>query len=228
MTKHVTNHVILGEDASARSSLDRHVKGDTSGRYERFGDWLANNQEFKTLMLSHQTEARGDEDEVGVVSGAYKCCELSCKHYVYGFETKEALRRHMGLHEEAEEAKQAATLQRRTSNMSLDDEAAVDRTKGRDREADVSSEDDENRVLGNGSALTNANGNGHGHVQFSPFGKRSVLLPTPDPDTKKKGASARYSTSALPPPAVRTAGPCLRCKVLKKKVRVVICWERSS
>lgn len=47
-------------------------------------DWLANNQEFKTLMLSHQTEAakgRGGDDDgdsgavAAVAGGKYKCCE---------------------------------------------------------------------------------------------------------------------------------------------------------
>ncbi|OBT49594.1 hypothetical protein VE04_09920, partial [Pseudogymnoascus sp. 24MN13] len=47
----------------------------------------------------------GDGAAAVVVGGKYKCCELGCKHYVYGFETVEALRRHMGLHEDAEEAR---------------------------------------------------------------------------------------------------------------------------
>ncbi|KFX86267.1 hypothetical protein O988_09684 [Pseudogymnoascus sp. VKM F-3808] len=118
-----------GDDTEARDALDQRIANEPpSDRTERFKDWLANNQEFKTLMLSHQTETGRDGDSgvdgdgAVVVGGKYKCCELGCKHYVYGFETVEALRRHMGLHEEADELKRD-TVRRRISGGSVEDVA---------------------------------------------------------------------------------------------------------
>lgn len=38
------------------------------------------------------------------MGGKYKCCELGCERHVSGFESWGALRRHIELHEEDEEA----------------------------------------------------------------------------------------------------------------------------
>ncbi|OBT39166.1 hypothetical protein VE00_10216 [Pseudogymnoascus sp. WSF 3629] len=210
-----------GDDTEARDALDHRLHSEpTSDRSERFKDWLANNQEFKTLMLSHQTEVARDvdgaEDGEGgaavVVGGKYKCCELGCKHYVYGFETVEALRRHMGLHEDAEEARREDVVRRRTSGMSLEDggPGGVGSREG--------SSEGERGVNGRKSSVV-GNGNGFGVMPPSPFSKRTSLLPTPEAEGRRRGGG-RLS---LPGGAagglggVRTAGPCLRCKVLKKK-----------
>ncbi|KFY20048.1 hypothetical protein V493_07757, partial [Pseudogymnoascus sp. VKM F-4281 (FW-2241)] len=207
------------DDTEADDALDRRLQGEPStDMFERFKDWLANNQEFKTLMLSHQTEAARDVDaEDGgegaavVVGGKYKCCELGCKHYVYGFETVEALRRHMGLHEDAEEARKGDVVRRRASGVSADDGAGVVSREG-------SSEGE--RMMGvNGRKNGNGNANGFGVMPASPFSKKNTLLPTPEAEGRRRGGG-RLS---LPAGAgsglggVRTAGPCLRCKVLKKK-----------
>lgn len=170
-------------------------------------------------MLSHQTDVRGDDRREGfAVGGGYKCCELRCKHYVYGFETAEALRRHMQLHDEAEDARREATLQRRTSNMSLEDGVGGEGPESRE----ASSEEERERVNGRKGS---AHGHVHGHHVLSPFSKRAALLPTPDPEGKRRGGGRfslpSASASSLAGVGLRTAGPCLRCKVLKKKVCLV-------
>ncbi|OBT61548.1 hypothetical protein VE03_08901 [Pseudogymnoascus sp. 23342-1-I1] len=208
-----------GDDTSAHDALEARLANEpASQESEKYKDWLANNQEFKTLMLSHQTEGHGDGDidEGGegaevVVGGKYKCCEPACKHYVYGFETVKALRRHMGLHEEAEEAR------RRASGVGVDEGADGDGGEG-------GSEGEHGGVNGgNGSVMGNGNGNGDangfGGVPGSPLSTRTALLPTPEAEGKRRGGG-RLS---LPAGAegggggVRMSGPCLRCKVLKKK-----------
>jgi hypothetical protein len=215
----VTNP-LTGDDAEARDALERKLQdpalpvtlGVSPEMAERFKEWVGNNQEFKTLMLSHQTETKGEDAAVG---GGFKCCQMNCKHYVYGFETAEALRRHMGLHEEVENARREATLQRRTSNMSLDE--AVERQS---REP----ESEEERAPGaNGHAVQKRQNHAGGTAQNSPFAKRAQLLPTPDPEAKKRGNGGRFSLPAFAPAAVRAAGPCLRCKVLKKRVCILLC-----
>lgn len=176
-------------------------------------------------MLSHQTDEARDGDSGGdggadvvVVGGKYKCCELGCKHYVYGFETVEALRRHMGLHEEAEEARREDVVRRRTSGMSLEDGVAG--VGGGSREGSSEGDRGVNGKRAGGGGVGNGNGNGFGGMPASPFSKRTALLPTPEAEGRRRGGG-RLS---LPGGAgggvggVRTAGPCLRCKVLKKKV----------
>ncbi|KFY14736.1 hypothetical protein V492_02444, partial [Pseudogymnoascus sp. VKM F-4246] len=72
-----------GDDTEARDALDQRIQSEPpTDRTERFKDWLANNQEFKTLMLSHQSDVHGEGDDGDdaaapvVVGGKYKCCEL--------------------------------------------------------------------------------------------------------------------------------------------------------
>ncbi|OBT83007.1 hypothetical protein VE02_08269 [Pseudogymnoascus sp. 03VT05] len=214
-----------GDDTEARDALDHRLQSEpSSDRFERFKDWLANNQEFKTLMLSHQTEAARDGDAEGaggeeavVVGGKYKCCELGCKHYVYGFETVEALRRHMGLHEDAEEARREDVVRRRTSGMSLED--GIPGGLGGVGSREGSSEGEMGGLNGRKTSTAGmGNGNGFGVMPASPFLKRTSLLPTPEAEGRRRGGgrlSLPGGQGGLG--GVRTAGPCLRCKVLKKK-----------
>lgn len=217
-----------GNDTEAHDALARRLSSEPpSDRIELYKDWLANNQEFKTLMLSHQTGAaprdgdaeEGDAANAVVVGGKYKCFELGCKHYVYGFETSAALRRHMELHEEAEEARRDDVVRRRAEGV---DDLGVGGGGG-SREGSSEGERGVNGrkgsvVFGNGNG--NANGFGGGVSASSPFAKRAAVLPNPEAEGRRRGGG-RLS---LPAGAggglggVRTAGPCLRCKVLKKKV----------
>jgi hypothetical protein len=229
---------------------------------------MANNQEFKTLMLSHQTEGHrrrrrrrntkthtsannttnnnGDEqdeeiddddddddeedDDAHAVGGGFKCCERGCKHFVYGFETGEALRRHMGLHEDddAEAARrEASTLQRRTSNMSLEDAGGPSGEESEDAAAAANGHAHHHKHRGHHSRTLStghghgiasaAAGNGNGNNPGSPFAKRAMAN-TSDGVAAEKKRAGRLSLPAFAPAVVRTAGPCLRCKVLKKKV----------
>ncbi|KFY52908.1 hypothetical protein V496_08070 [Pseudogymnoascus sp. VKM F-4515 (FW-2607)] len=217
-----------GNDTEAHDALARRLSSEPpSDRIELYKDWLANNQEFKTLMLSHQTGAaprdgdaeEGDAANAVVVGGKYKCFELGCKHYVYGFETSAALRRHMELHEEAEEARRDDVARRRAEGV---DDLGVGGGGGGSREGSSEGERGVNGrkgsvVFGNGNG--NANGFGGGVSASSPFAKRAAVLPNPEAEGRRRGGG-RLS---LPAGAggglggVRTAGPCLRCKVLKKK-----------
>ncbi|KFY63870.1 hypothetical protein V496_03608, partial [Pseudogymnoascus sp. VKM F-4515 (FW-2607)] len=211
-----------GTDTEAHSELARRLDSEPpSDRSERFKDWLANNQEFKTLMLSHQTEAatgHGGDDYGGsgaaavVAGGKYKCCELGCKHYVYGFETHEALRWHMELHEEDEGARREEGEER-----GVDDNA--DRCGdgvSREGKRGVGCRRKGSVVVGNG----NGNGNGlGGAIPTSPLLKGVPLMPTPDAEGRRRGGE-RLSLPAGAGSGVvsmKTAKPCLRCKVLKKK-----------
>jgi hypothetical protein len=188
--------ISTGKDEDARDYLERRIQGDSSGRLERFNDWLVNNQEFKTLMLSHQTELPSLEDSI---EGQYKCFDFRCKHYVYGFETADALRRHMELHEAASHARvSSSTIQKRTSNMSLDDSTELPvtlRTEVKDYEP--SSSDERNTPVN------------------PPFQKRTSLLSVPDQNAKRQSLTSPRLSS---PTTTKSSGPCLRCKVLKKKV----------
>ena len=180
-------------------------------------------------MLSHQTSAQGGDDDDAaegedavVVGGKYKCCELGCKHYVYGFETGEALRRHMGLHEEAEEAK---VVKRRTSGGGVFDDGGAAGVQSREgsSEGERGVNGRKSSMVGNGNGNGNGVGNGGGErVPASPFsGKRTTgLLPTPEAEGRRRGGGRLSLPGGVGAGGggVRTAGPCLRCKVLKKKV----------
>lgn len=148
-------------------------------------------------MLSHQTEPPSLEDSI---EGQYKCFDFRCKHYVYGFETADALRRHMELHEAAASYPRvsSAAIQKRTSDMSLDDSTELQVTlRTEAKEYEPSSSDERNTPVN------------------PPFPKRTSLLSVPDQNAKRQSVS---SVRLSPPIATKSSGPCLRCKVLKKKV----------
>lgn len=152
-------------------------------------------------MLSHQMEPRSLEDSI---EGQYKCFDFRCKHYVYGFETVDALRRHTGLHDASSLSayRVSSTLQKRTSNMCLEDGGEslaplAPQGNGYDRS---SSEEDLRAIR-------------------SPFQKRTSLPSVSTLDDKRRVlAPPRFSLSTT----ARPSGPCLRCRVLKKKVGVPI------
>ena len=199
--------IFLVDDTGADNFLDHRLQTEPfPDRLERFEDWLASNQELKTLMLSHQTDS-SQNGEV-VVGGKYKCCEPGCKHYVYGVETVEALRRHGGLHEEAEVAKRGG---KRESRESIDAGACVEARRGckgnvaRDRNGNVA-----------------ANGFGGKGAMGSPFPmttSTTVLMPTHKAEQRLRLPAG--SGSGVGGEGMSMAKTCLRCKVLKKKVCLV-------
>ena len=91
---------------------------------DRFENWYSYNQEFKMLMRSHQDPSSSHND---AIEGQHKCIDIQCKHYVYGFDTDDALRRHISLHEAAQDnqARATSTIREKTSTMSLDDNLPV-------------------------------------------------------------------------------------------------------
>ena len=165
----------------------------------RFENWYSYNQEFKMLMRSHQDPSSSHND---AIEGQHKCIEIQCKHYVYGFDTDDALRRHISLHEAAQDnqARATSTIREKTSTMSLDDNLPVPEMRQTFPDYDPSNSETERPA----SSLQ------------SPFQKREQLKPMLDHQLKTPG----YSTIQPPasPAAVKSSGPCLRCKVLKKRV----------
>ena len=149
-------------------------------------------------MRAHQDPSSNHED---VIEGLHKCIDIHCKHYVYGFDTEEALRRHISLHEAAQEnqARATSTIRQKTSTMSLDDNSGVPDTRQNYADYDPSNSETERPS-----------------ILQSPFQKREILKPKLDHPLKSHG----YSTipPLASPSSVKSSGPCLRCKVLKKRV----------
>lgn len=165
---------------------------------ENFENWYGYNQEFKMLMRAHQDPSLPHTD---VIEGQHKCIDMHCKHYVYGFDTDDALRRHITLHEAAQEnqARATSTIRRKTSTMSLDEQPLVPEEARRSlHEYDPSNSETE-----------------RGATLQSPFQKREQLKPMLDQTMKTQG----YGTipSLMSPASAKSSGPCLRCKVLKKR-----------
>ncbi|OBT60108.1 hypothetical protein VE03_10466 [Pseudogymnoascus sp. 23342-1-I1] len=86
------------------------------------------NADISDSSPNGEDDAKGTGDGEVVVGGKYKCSELRCEHYVYGFETVEALMRHGRLHEKAEEAEEAIKDGTVTSRGSVDAAAATSRS----------------------------------------------------------------------------------------------------
>jgi hypothetical protein len=172
---------------------------DAGGELDRFRDWLDNNQEFKTLMLSHQTDNVPLEN---TYEGKYKCYDFRCKHYAYGFETEEALKHHIGLHENAaarRAAQQGGAVVPGSAKIGSDGRTPLSEEKEAGYDS-ASSDEERSRpevAYRKGSALPSGSGPFEEH--------RRSLLPSP-----------RYESPIVFKP--RNMGPCLRCKILKKKV----------
>lgn len=150
------------------------------------------------LMRAHQDPSLPHTD---VIEGQHKCIDMHCKHYVYGFDTDDALRRHITLHEAAQEnqARATSTIRQKTSTMSLDDQPVVpDEARRSIHEYDPSNSETE-----------------RGAPLQSPFQKRGQLKPMLNQPKKSHG----YVTipPLMSPSSAKSSGPCLRCKVLKKR-----------
>lgn len=165
---------------------------------ENFENWYGYNQEFKMLMRAHQDPSLPHTD---VIEGQHKCIDMHCKHYVYGFDTDDALRRHITLHEAAQEnqARATSTIRQKTSTMSLDDQPVnPDEARRSIHEYDPSNSEAERAV-----------------PLQSPFQKREQLKSMLEQPMKSQG----YGTipPLMSPASAKSSGPCLRCKVLKKR-----------
>lgn len=184
---------ITGKDDEASDWMDKKL-GSADAKFDL---WYGYNQEFKVLMRAHQDKSSTHAD---VVEGLHKCIDMRCKHYVYGFDTEDALRRHISLHEAAQEsqARATSTVRQKTSTMSLDDNSTVQDTR-QNYDYDPSNSETERS-----SNLR------------SPFHKRDDLKPMLDHPMKSHGYSTIQALNS--PAAVKSSGPCLRCKVLKKRV----------
>ncbi len=183
-----------GKDDEAQW-LERKIR-EANGGLDAFANWFDYNREFKTQTLSHQDLP---PDQV-VVEGKFKCYDLRCKHYVYGFETEDGLQRHLDLHYESSadsQSRSTSIIQKRASNMSLDDNSEIPGAQRIYPDYEMSASETER-----GSTLQ------------SPFQGRASLKPLLD----RPGHGHSYGAAQMhSPAAIKSSGPCLRCKVLKKR-----------
>lgn len=156
-----------------------------------FQNWYDLNQNMRDSMMRQldPTVSRS------IIEGQYKCFDAHCKNFTYGFETEAALRDHISLHgiQLDDYSTSAAVIQKRASNISLED-----REMTGIREYDPSNSETERSVL-----------------LHSPIQRRDSIKPISD--YQMKGMPFSYQVNKFAT-ATKNAGPCLRCKVLKKKV----------
>jgi len=137
-----------------------------------------------------------DSGSVGGLKGQYKCFDIRCQHYAYGFETVEDQERHLNEHLHSQLSPGHASLVRSVSNPF--------QWRHSSELGDVEVDDDDNPPLSPEAE----------EFVFDPRLIRREHTVAPAASSKSLGLAHRRAS----PSEMSAANPCLRCKILKKGV----------
>jgi hypothetical protein len=170
--------------------VESRIKSGTLRNPPGFDSWWKKHKAFLSQLPHHS-----DPGSVGSLKGQYKCFDIRCQHYAYGFETVEDQERHLNKHLHSQLSPDPALLTRSISNP------MQWRHSSELREVEI--DDDNSRPSPEVE-----------DPKFHPplnSRKRTIALAT----SSKSTSLARKRASPMEMPA---ANPCLRCKIQKKRV----------
>jgi hypothetical protein len=177
-----------------REFIESRIESDMPRKPKGFETWW-----FDQDGKERGSEYAGDRDAEGTLLGLYKCFDARCRHYVYGFESAEALREHMLVHLPTSTP---PSLQTKVSNhMSY-------RTSGELKDFQRMAEDE-------GERSTSEDEYDQAHRSSMPYLKTTSLLNR----SGIKNQASPHSNKAANIGGFLRYGTCMRCKILKKKVR---------
>lgn len=176
--------------------VESRIKTDTLRNPSGFDCWWKMHKAFMSQMPHHS-----DSGSVEGPKGQFKCFDIRCQHYAYGFETVEDQERHLKAHQHSRLSPGPATLMRSVSNPM--------KWRHSGELWDVNAVDDDNPCSSPeaGSPI----------FQLPPNRQERSVAPT---TSSKSTSLARRRASPI---GVSNPSPCQRCKILKKGVSKIYC-----
>lgn len=172
------------------NNVESRIKSGTLRNPPGFDSWWKKHKAFLSQLPHHS-----DPGSVGGLKGQYKCFDIRCQHYAYGFETVEDQERHLNKHLHSQLSPDPAPLTGSISNPMQRRHSSELR--------DVEIDNDNPRSSPEAEAP----------IFPPPLNSRGRTIA---PATSSKSTSLAHKRAS--PMEVPAANPCLRCKILKRRV----------